>query len=121
MKSINLGNSGLKASAVALGCMRIAELDTSELEQLIDASLEAGIDFFDHADIYGGGRCEERFGEYLHTHPDVRDRILIQSKCGIRPASSTSRCRTSCIRWIRALPGFRPTISMCCCSTARIH
>lgn len=45
MKSINLGNSGLKASAVALGCMRIAELDTSELEQLIDASLEAGIDF----------------------------------------------------------------------------
>ena len=73
MKSINLGNSGLKASAVALGCMRIAELDTSELEQLIDASLEAGIDFFDHADIYGGGRCEER------------DRILIQSKCGIRP------------------------------------
>ena len=85
MKSINLGNSGLKASAVALGCMRIAELDTSELEQLIDASLEAGIDFFDHADIYGGGRCEERFGEYLHTHPDVRDRILIQSKCGIRP------------------------------------
>ena len=85
MKSINLGNSGLEASAVALGCMRIAELGASELAQLIDACLEAGIDFFDHADIYGGGRCEERFGEYLHTHPGVRDRILIQSKCGIRP------------------------------------
>ena len=85
MKSINLGNSGLEASADALGCMRIAELGASELAQLIDACLEAGIDFFDHADIYGGGRCEERFGEYLHTHPGVRDRILIQSKCGIRP------------------------------------
>ena len=91
MKSINLGNSGLKASAVALGCMRIAELDTSELEQLIDASLEAGIDFFDHADIYGGGRCEERFGEYLHTHPDVRDPILIPSQCGIRPYPASDR------------------------------
>ena len=51
MKSINLGNSGLEASAVALGCMRIAELGASELAQLIDACLEAGIDFFDHADI----------------------------------------------------------------------
>ena len=52
MKQLNLGNSGLNASAVALGCMRIGELPAEKLERLFFAALEAGINFFDHADIY---------------------------------------------------------------------
>lgn len=85
MKSINLGMSGLFASSVALGCMRIADMKNSEIEKLIDTCLESGIDFFDHADIYGGGRCEEKFGEYLANHPNIREKIIVQTKCGIRP------------------------------------
>ena len=84
MKQLNLGNSGLNASAVALGCMRIGELPAEKLERLFFAALEAGINFFDHADIYGGGLCETRFGELLARHPGLREKILLQSKCGIR-------------------------------------
>ena len=84
MKTIDLGKSGLAASAVALGCMRIAELPEDKLETLVFTALEAGINFFDHADIYGGGNCESRFGEMLAKHPGLRENLLIQSKCGIR-------------------------------------
>ena len=84
MKTINLGKSGLTVSAVALGCMRIAELADNKLEKLIFTALETGINFFDHADIYGGGNCETRFGKLLAKHPGLRGKILIQSKCGIR-------------------------------------
>lgn len=85
MKMIDLGGSGLSVSAVALGCMRIRELDVAKLERLVGAALDAGINFFDHADIYGGEEsCEARFGELLRRSPGLRDRMLIQSKCGIR-------------------------------------
>ncbi len=84
MKTIDLGKSGLTVSAVALGCMRIAELADDKLEKLIFTALETGINFFDHADIYGGGNCETRFGKLLAKHPGLRGKILIQSKCGIR-------------------------------------
>ena len=83
MKMIDLGGSGLSVSAVALGCMRIRELDVAKLERLVGAALDAGINFFDHADIYGGGRCEEKFGAYLARHPSARDDIILQTKCGI--------------------------------------
>ncbi len=85
MKMIDLGGSGLQVSAVALGCMRIRELDAAAIDRLVRASLDAGINFFDHADIYGGEEsCESRFGELLRRTPGLRDRMLIQSKCGIR-------------------------------------
>jgi len=50
----------------------------------IDAALEAGITFFDHADIYRSGKAEKVFGEYLAANPRVREQIVIQTKCGIR-------------------------------------
>ena len=50
----------------------------------VRAALEAGIELFDLADIYGGGRCEEIFGEALRDEPGARDRILVATKCGIR-------------------------------------
>ena len=85
MKTINLGKTGLKIPAVALGCMRITELDRSEVPGYIYHTLELGIDFFDHADIYGGGECERIFAEGLSKLDIPRESIILQSKCGIIP------------------------------------
>lgn len=73
----------MKASVVAQGCMRIAGLSDGEVDRMIGADLAAGINFFDHADIYAGGRCEEKFGGYLARHPGARDGMILQTKCGI--------------------------------------
>lgn len=70
--------------SIALGCMRINELAQSEADKLIKTSLELGINFFDHADIYGDGRCEEIFAKSIGTTSSVRDDIILQSKCAIR-------------------------------------
>lgn len=84
MKMIDIGKSGLTASAVGIGCMRISELSARELETLIHTALDAGINLFDHADIYGGGQCESLFGEVLAGQPQLREQMVLQSKCGIR-------------------------------------
>ena len=84
MKTINMGNSGLLASAVGLGCMRIAGMHDAEVQALVEAALAAGIDLFDHADIYGGGESERIFGRLLKAAPSLRDSVVLQSKCGIR-------------------------------------
>ena len=83
MKMIDIGKSGLRASAVGIGCMRISELTAREVERLIHTALDAGINLFDHADIYGGGRCESLFGEVLAGQPQLREQMVLQSKCGI--------------------------------------
>ncbi len=82
MKQILLGGV-LPVSAVAQGCMRLADAKDTP-DTVIGTALDCGITFFDHADIYGGGRCEELFGFWLSAHPALRDRITIQTKCGIR-------------------------------------
>ncbi|MFL0251000.1 aldo/keto reductase family oxidoreductase [Clostridium neuense] len=85
MKSINIGNGKItNASEISLGCMRINELSVSEANKLINTALEEGINFFDHADIYGGGKCEEIFAEAVDMKPSIREKFIIQSKCGIR-------------------------------------
>lgn len=84
MKMIDIGKSGLTASAVGIGCMRIPELSAREVETLIRTALDTGINLFDHADIYGGGQCESIFGEVLAGQPQLREQIVLQSKCGIR-------------------------------------
>lgn len=85
MKKINIGKSGLMASEISLGCMRIVELDQPGVDTLINTALEVGIDFFDHADVYGGGQCEELFAEAFGRSSTTRESIILQSKCGIRP------------------------------------
>ena len=82
MNMITIGGT-LSASAVALGCMRMSGLDDKQVDAVMDAALAGGINFFDHADIYGGGDAEERFGAYLRRHPGVRDTLLIQTKCAL--------------------------------------
>lgn len=68
MKQINLGNSGLMVSRIALGCMRMAGIGKENAEKLVQTALECGINFFDHADIYGGGESERVFAEAIICH-----------------------------------------------------
>ena len=82
MKMLSLGGV-MDASAVCLGCMRMSGLDDNRVDAIMDTALTSGINFFDHADIYGGGDAEERFGAYLRRHKVVRDNIFIQTKCAL--------------------------------------
>ncbi|UOQ84982.1 aldo/keto reductase [Gracilibacillus salinarum] len=84
MKKLELGNSGLQVSEIALGCMRMDQLSTQEANRVIEQSMEAGIDMFDHADIYGAGKSEEIFADAIDMNPSIREKMVIQSKCGIR-------------------------------------
>ncbi|GAA3401435.1 aldo/keto reductase family oxidoreductase [Paenibacillus hodogayensis] len=85
MRTIPLGTSTLEVPAIAIGCMRIGSLDKKEAEHFVRTALEEGANFFDHADIYGKGKCEEVFAEAVGMNPGVRDSLILQSKCGIRP------------------------------------
>ncbi len=84
MKKIDIGKSGLLASEISLGCMRIGGMSPAEADTLINTALEVGIDFFDHADIYAGGKSEEVFARAFADSGVDREQIFLQSKCGIR-------------------------------------
>jgi predicted oxidoreductase len=84
MRTMKLGTSELEVPVVAIGCMRINSLEKNEAETFVQTALEEGANFFDHADIYGGGACEEIFAEAIHMNAEVREKIILQSKCGIR-------------------------------------
>jgi predicted oxidoreductase len=84
MKTIPLGKSGIQVPVVAIGCMRINGLNTTAAAHFLQTSLELGANFFDHADIYGGGDCETIFSQALKMSPTIREKLIIQSKCGIR-------------------------------------
>ena len=84
MKMIPLGKSGLQVPAIAVGCMRIGEMAQEKLTEHIRWCVEHGLNFFDHADIYGGGRCEENFREAFRQTGLSREQVILQSKCGIR-------------------------------------
>ncbi len=70
---------------IAVGMMRIADMDEATLTSHIDASLQEGLNFFDHADIYGGGMCETKFGQAVSQMNLNREDYYIQSKCAIVP------------------------------------
>ncbi len=84
MRTIQLGVSSLQVPVIAVGCMRIPGLSKPEAEQFVQTSLDIGANFFDHADIYGDGACESIFADAIHMSPSVREKIILQSKCGIR-------------------------------------
>lgn len=83
MKMIDLGGTGVQASAIAVGCMRISSLSEQELNTYVHGALECGVNFFDHADIYGGGSSETLFGKVLSQEPGLREKLILQSKCAI--------------------------------------
>ncbi len=84
MRTIQLGKSSLQVPAVAVGCMRINSLSKAGAEHFLRTALEAGLNFFDHADIYGDGVCEEKFADAIGMNDGIREKIILQSKCGIR-------------------------------------
>jgi predicted oxidoreductase len=64
--------------------MRIASLSNQDIATLVHTALDEGITFFDHADVYGGGKSEEKFAEALDMTPRLRDTMILQTKVGIR-------------------------------------
>lgn len=92
-KIMPLEQRGITSSRVVLGCMGLGggwqgsdlqQEHFDQAERAIEAAFEAGITMFDHADIYGRGRSEQAFGAVLKRRPELRSRMVIQSKCGIR-------------------------------------
>jgi predicted oxidoreductase len=85
MKTFTPPQTTLNASNVILGLMRISELDDEQIRTLVGTARDAGINFFDHADVYGGAHgCERRFGEAVTFTAADRESVIIQSKVGIR-------------------------------------
>lgn len=86
MKRIPFGTG--TAPAVIAGMMRIPDKTDAEVRELYDTARSSGIDFFDHADIYGGAMhvCEDRFAAALRLSAAEREEIVLQTKCGIVPS-----------------------------------
>lgn len=86
MKTVSFGSA--TAPAVIAGMMRIDDKDDAHIRALYETARTAGIDFFDHADIYGGSmhHCETRFADALQLTTSERDEIVLQTKCGIVPS-----------------------------------
>ncbi len=97
MQKIQIGISPLLSSRLAYGCWRIAGWDeplTPALEaagkRAVIAAFEAGYTLFDNADIYGGGHAERLFGQVLGEVSGMRERVIVASKCGVRPGKADS-------------------------------
>ncbi|MGG0642695.1 aldo/keto reductase [Sporosarcina gallistercoris] len=78
MKTRELGNSGLSVSELGLGCMSLPT-DRNEVDNVVAAALDAGITFFDTADLYDSGANEEVMG---HAIRNRRDDIVLATKVG---------------------------------------
>jgi predicted oxidoreductase len=94
MEMMKIPHTDLEVSRLAMGCMglgggwdsgtQLTADHERQAREFLDAAEEIGANFFDHANIYGRGRSEEVFGRVLKERPSLRDKIVIQSKCGIR-------------------------------------
>jgi predicted oxidoreductase len=87
MNKVKIAKCDLDASEISLGCMRIADLTNQEISTLVHTALDEGINFFDHADIYGAGQSEAKFADALNMTSSLREKMILQSKCGIRQGS----------------------------------
>ena len=89
MKTMKLGSTNLETPVLSVGCMRLDGVDRKQGETLIHGALDMGLNFFDHADLYGYwqhhvGICEELFADYLPMNADQREKIILQTKCGVK-------------------------------------
>ncbi len=82
MKYCNVGDR--PASAIVMGCMRIADKPLAQVEKVMFEAMRSGVNMFDLADIYGGGNCEKVFGVAIKDLGVARKDYLLQTKCGIR-------------------------------------
>lgn len=85
MKMVDWGSSGQRVPEIVVGCMRMDGVSCGQAAELIDKALENDVNFFDHADIYGGGASEEVFAKAFKMTGTKREDVFIQSKCGIIP------------------------------------
>lgn len=85
MERINLSGS-LQLSRLVFGVWRLGDwqLSTAETQALIEKNLALGVTSFDHADIYGDYTCEHLFGKALAQSPELRHKMEIITKCGIK-------------------------------------
>src|SRR6266850_47211 len=109
-----LGQTELRVSALGLGCGRLGSVTYAGGDQaalrLIGSALDAGINFFDTADIYGQGTSETLLGKALKQH---RDKVVIGTKAGYRLStlgSIAKRIKPLLRRFIRFRPGFAKSI-----------
>lgn len=84
MKYLNVGGELKQASQLILGCMRMAEKSDDEIVDILKTAEEIGINFYDHSDVYAGGQSEAKFAQGLQSAKIPRDKVIIQSKCGLR-------------------------------------
>jgi len=92
MKTYTIPHTDLVVSRIGYGCAQLANWDTqplsnaeiSQASRIIHAAYECGITLFDHADLYAFGKSESVFGAVLKQSPELRDKIVVQSKCGQR-------------------------------------
>jgi aryl-alcohol dehydrogenase-like predicted oxidoreductase len=84
VEEVDLGGSGLRVSRVGLGCNNFgSRIDFAQTSAVVEAALDAGITFFDTADVYGGGGGSERMlGEILGAR---RERVVLATKFGWGP------------------------------------
>ncbi|WP_226037789.1 aldo/keto reductase [Aquibacillus saliphilus] len=87
MNKIRLGTSDLEVGEISLGCMRMDKLSKKDAKHVIENAIDLGVNFFDHADIYGGGKSEEIFADAIDMNSSVREKMFIQTKCGINNGS----------------------------------
>lgn len=84
MKMIWIDERRWNVPAIVVGCMRLGEMDGKRMNAFLHAALEQGANYFDHADIYAGGKSEEIFGQAVKEDSSIkREDLIIQSKCGI--------------------------------------
>ena len=118
MKKIKIPHTDLEVSLLCMGCMDLAgrwqkvslSVDhEAQTRAFLDAAEELGVNFFDHANIYAHGRAEEVFGRVMRERPSLRDRIVLQSKAGIRwpddPAGTPMRYDFSREHLLEAVEG----------------
>jgi aryl-alcohol dehydrogenase-like predicted oxidoreductase len=80
VKLVPLGRSGLQVSRVGLGCNNFGgRIDFDRTREVVDAAIDAGVTFFDTADVYGGSDSERFLGRLLEGR---RDRVVLATKFG---------------------------------------
>lgn len=105
MKYIPFGDTNREVSQVVIGMMRTAELTVEQLNTLIETGLSVGINALDTADIYARGKSEEMLGNTFRAYPSLRERVFLQTKCGIRPDQDFTWYDFSAEHIIRSVEG----------------
>lgn len=102
MRTINLGQTGFQVPVIAVGFWRLSNIGKAEAETFVKSALDLGAYFFDQADVYGRGLAEEMFAEAIGMSPAVREKIILQTKCGIRPDAAFDFSRDHILRAVDA-------------------